>query len=203
MADLHAIERSNLYRTHRTYFFYQFCQLFYICPHTKMLDMPKWFSDCESVNSVVSINISGDYYSGAKNEKTKKKKNSVSFKMIWRRETNVIVHLGLFWLLIFRSHYKRNKYKLLEKRSCVSVWVCFAPNMPDVGSRYSIFGFEKKKKKKKNCYSRIPGFHLSECLRTYRNNAILSFYFINCQSEQFDFCPFNTNDHSYPYLNYL
>ena len=174
----------------------------------------------------------------------------VSFKMIWRRETNVIIHLGLFWFLIFRSHYKRNKYKLLEKRSCVSVWVCFAPTMPDVGSRYSKFGFEKKKRKeKKNCYSRIPGFHLSdkkkvyerwlrgrgggggggvhsdfsmvsvclpfwkpvrldwnwgiihECWRTYRNNAILSFYFINCQSEQFDFYPFNTNDHSYPYLN--
>ena len=29
--------------------------------------------------------------------------------------------------LIFRPHYKRNKYKLLEKRSCMSVWVCFAP----------------------------------------------------------------------------
>ena len=35
-----------------------------------MLDTPKWFSDCESVNSVVSINnmnnISRDYNSGAK-----------------------------------------------------------------------------------------------------------------------------------------
>ena len=44
-----------------------------------------------------------------------------------------------------------------KKRSCVWVWVCFAPNVPNVGSRYSKFGFEKKqqhafgfeKKKKK------------------------------------------------------
>ena len=33
--------------------------------------MPKWFSDCESVNSIVSINISRDYNSGAKTEKKK------------------------------------------------------------------------------------------------------------------------------------
>ena len=32
-----------------------------------MLDTPKWFSDCESVNSVNNLNnISRDYYSGAK-----------------------------------------------------------------------------------------------------------------------------------------
>ena len=152
--------------------------------------------------------------------------------------------------LIFHPHYKRNKYKLLEKRSCVSVWVCFAPTMPNVGPRYSKFGFEKKKLHlvlKKNCWGRIPGFHLSdkkkvylwtldygggvggrhsdfsmvsvclpfwkpvrldwnwgiihECSWTYRNNAIPSFDFIICQSEQFDFYPFNTNDHRYPYLN--
>ena len=42
---------------------------FYFCQHTKMLDTPKWFSDCESVNSVVSINISRGYYSGAKTGK--------------------------------------------------------------------------------------------------------------------------------------
>ena len=34
-----------------------FANFFYFCPHTKMLDTPKWFSNCESVNSVVSINI--------------------------------------------------------------------------------------------------------------------------------------------------
>ena len=33
--------------------------------------------------------------------------------------------------LIFRPHYKRNKYKLLEKQSCVSVCVCFARTAPD------------------------------------------------------------------------
>ena len=110
--------------------------------------------------------------------------------------------------------------------------VCFALT----SSRYSKFGFEKKKNlhlvlKKKNCWGRIPGFHLSDkkkvylwkldyrgwvrgrhsdfsivrkCWpfwkpvwldwnwaiihkgsRTYRNNAILSFDFIICQSEQF------------------
>ena len=47
---------------------------FYFWPHTKMLETPKWFSDCESVNSVVSITISRDYYSGAKTKKKKKKK---------------------------------------------------------------------------------------------------------------------------------
>ena len=46
--------------------------------------------------------------------------------------------------LIFRPHYKRNKYKPLEKRSCVAVWVWFAPSMPNAGSWYSKFGFEKK-----------------------------------------------------------
>ena len=45
----------------------------YFCPRTKMLDTPKCFSDCESVNSVVSINISRDYYSGAKTGKTFKR----------------------------------------------------------------------------------------------------------------------------------
>ena len=35
----------------------------------------------------------------------------------------------------------------------------------------------------------------------YRNNAIFSFVFIICQSEQFDFYTFNTNDHRQPYLN--
>ena len=45
---------------------------FLFCPHTKILDTPKWFSDCESVNSVASINILRDYYSGAKTGKKKK-----------------------------------------------------------------------------------------------------------------------------------
>ena len=45
-----------------------------------MLDMLKWFSDCESVNSVVSINITRDYYSGAKMKKKKKKKKKKTFK---------------------------------------------------------------------------------------------------------------------------
>ena len=44
--------------------------------------------------------------------------------------------------LIFRPHYKRNKYKLLEKSDHASQ--SFAPTMPKVGSRYSKFGFEKK-----------------------------------------------------------
>ena len=52
--------------------------------------------------------------------------------------------------------------KVICWSSCVSVWVCFVPTMPDVGSRYSKFGFEKKKKKlhlvlKKKCWGRIPG----------------------------------------------
>ena len=144
--------------------------------------------------------------------------------------------------LISRPHYKRNKYKLLEKRSCVSVWMCFAPTMPNVGSRYSKFGFGKKQTKnciwfwKKTTTAEVgflgsisqtrrkciyenwttgagwgagAGRHsdfslvsmclpfwkpiwldwnwriIHECSRTYRNNAILSFDFINCQSEQF------------------
>ena len=106
--------------------------------------------------------------------------------------------------------------------------------MPNVGSRYSKSGFEKKtafgfEKKPKNCWGRIPGFQLSdkkkmclwtldyggwgrhsdfsmvsvclpflktvrldwnwgiihECSWTYRNNAILSFDFIICQSVWF------------------
>ena len=103
--------------------------------------------------------------------------------------------------LIFRPHYKRNKYKLLEKWSCVSVWICFAPT----SSRYSKFGsekktafdFEKKKKKKilcsiSHCFPYWKPVWLDwnwgiihKCSRTYRNNAILSFDFIICQSEQF------------------
>ena len=46
-----------------------FTNFFIFSPHTKMLDTPKWFSDCESVNSVVSITISRDYYLGAKTKK--------------------------------------------------------------------------------------------------------------------------------------
>ena len=82
---------------------------------------------------------------------------------------------------IFRPHYKkRNKYKPLEKRSCVSVWVYFAPTMPNVGSRYSKFGFEKKNciwfggknnnnnnNNKKCCCGRIPWFHLSDKKKVY------------------------------------
>ena len=37
-----------------------------------MLVTPNWFSDCESVNSVVSINISRDNYSGAKKKNPKR-----------------------------------------------------------------------------------------------------------------------------------
>ena len=74
--------------------------------------------------------------------------------------------------LIFRPHYKRNKYKLLEKkRSCVS------PTMPNVGSKKK----KKKKKKKKTAafclkkttttkkksWGRIPGFHLSDKEKVY------------------------------------
>ena len=44
--------------------------------------------------------------------------------------------------LIFRPHYKRNKYTLLGKND--HVWPSFALTMPKVGSRYSKFGFEKK-----------------------------------------------------------
>ena len=50
----------------------------------------------------------------------------------------------------------------------------------------------------KTCSTRLE---LRNYSRTYRNSAILSFDFIICQSEQFDFYPFNTNDHRYPYLN--
>ena len=144
-----------------------------------------------------------------------------------------------------------NKYKPLKKND--HVCQSFAPTMQKVGSRYNEFGFEKKNafgfEKKKNCWVRIPGFHLSdkkkmylstkdygggvvggtmvsmclpfwkpvrldwnwgtihECSRTYRNNAILSFDFIIFVSPSsllwhaFDFYPFNTNDHRYPYLN--
>ena len=73
--------------------------------------------------------------------------------------------------LIFRSHYKRNKYKLLEKQSCVSVWVCFAPTMPNVGLKQQQQKKKKKKRlrfwKKKNCWGRIPGFHLSDKKKVY------------------------------------
>ena len=148
--------------------------------------------------------------------------------------------------LIFRPHYKHDKYKLLEKRSCVSVWVCFAPTMPNVSSRFSKFGlkkqtnnnnnciwFWKKKKKMLRCGGGGGGWRwgpsdfsmvsmclpfwkparldwnwgiIHECSRTCRNNAILSFdYYLSVRAvyygNPFNFYPFNTNDHRYPYLN--
>ena len=48
------------------------------------------------------------------------------------------------------------------------VSLCFVPTMPNVGSRYSQFSFEKKTttafgfEKSKNCWGRIFGFHLSD-----------------------------------------
>ena len=49
---------------------------------------------------------------------------------------------------------------------------------------------------------------IHECSRSYRNNAILSFHLFFYLSVRavyngnpFDFYPFNTNDHRYPYLN--
>ena len=47
---------------------------------------------------------------------------------------------------------------------------------------------------------------IHKCSRTYRNNNILSFdYYLSVRAvyygTPFDFYPFNTNDHRYPYLN--
>ena len=97
MADLHLIEKSNFVWDAKTLFrtldkinksrpiikiflfaytestkhiFSSNFANFFFYPHMKMLDMPKWFSDSESLNSIVSINISG-----AKKKKRKKKKN--------------------------------------------------------------------------------------------------------------------------------
>ena len=63
--------------------------------------------------------------------------------------------------LIFRPHYKRNKYKLLGKND--HAWPSFALIMPKVGSRYSKFGLEKNKP----CWVRIPGFNLSDKKKVY------------------------------------
>ena len=168
-------------------------------PHTKMLDTPKWFSDCESVNSVVFINISRDYYSGAKTKNTFKRTEKIKSgaNKLYSCSYWVIKLSFCFQLMpflensLFSVHItkKCNKYKLLEKQSCVSVWVSFAPSMPNVGSRYSKFGFEKKKKKKKErkenciwfwkqqqqqqqkkkkcCWGRIPWLHLSDKKKVY------------------------------------
>ena len=87
------------------------------------------------------------------------------------------------------SLFQLNKYKLLEKRLCVSVWVCFAPTMQNVAPdtinlvlkkkkkthKKTAFGFEKKQTKKttkknktkKHCWGRIPGFHLSDKKKVY------------------------------------
>ena len=121
-----------------------------------MLDMPKWFSDCQSVNSIVSINI---LLLGSKKTKNKTKLSNGLRKYINKigdQQTLVMFILSdqiiiLFPAdtfstkqLIFRPHYKCNKYKLLGKKD--HAWPSFALTMPKVGFRYSKFGFEKKKK---------------------------------------------------------
>ena len=54
-----------------------------------MLDTPKWFSDCELVNSIVSINMSRDCYSGEKKKKKKtKKKKKMKKKPKKQQQTN-------------------------------------------------------------------------------------------------------------------
>ena len=55
----------------------------------------------------------------------------------------------------------------------------------------------------KTCSTRLE---LRNYSRTYRNNAILPFdYNLSIRAvyygNPFDFYPFNTNDHRYPYLN--
>ena len=94
-----------------------------------MLHSPKWFSGCESVTSIVSINISRVYYSGAKAEKNfqkdskEKKINKIGgqqtlFTFILSDQIIILFPANTFSRkqLIFRPQYKR-----LEKRSCVSV----------------------------------------------------------------------------------
>ena len=109
-------------------------------------------------------------------------------------------------------------------KTTMRVSLSFASTMPNVGSKYSKFGFEKKKKlltvgflgsisqtRRKCIYERwttgagwweaLKLFYCKHVLailktcstrlelgnysRTYRNNAILSFDFSICQSEQF------------------
>ena len=67
--------------------------------------------------------------------------------------------------LIFRPHYKRNEYKLLGKKTIMQR-VLHQP-APDTVNLVL-----KKKKlhlvlKKKNCWGRIPGFHLSDKKKVY------------------------------------
>ena len=137
---------------HRRYFFFQFCQLFHFCPHAKMLDMPKWFSDCESVNSLVSVNISRDCYSRAETFKRTEKINKIGdqqtlFMFILRLVIKLLFCFQLIPFLenrLFSIHITNVTRQTFEKRSCMSVWVCFAPTMPNVGSRYTKLRFEKK-----------------------------------------------------------
>ena len=117
-------ERTNV-------FFLQFCQLFYFCPHTKTLDTPKWFSDCESVTSVVSKINQEIITWEQKWKKTFKRTEKINkiggqhtlFMFILSDQIILLFPADTFSRkqLIFRPHYKRNKHKLLEKRSCMSV----------------------------------------------------------------------------------
>ena len=103
-----------------------------------MLDRPKWFCDCESVNSVVTINISRDYHSGAKKKK-KKFKRTEKINKIGDQQTLFMFILSDQIIILFPAdtfsrkqpifgpHYKRNKYKLLGKKTIMRVSLLHRP----------------------------------------------------------------------------